>query len=256
MSSRDRIVRGYSLYEKLKEYKPSVVLAFDDNDGEIKINVPDVRQKHARVMTALEEVAWVRADLMDKKGGLLHRHMRCADDRPSVDAASELEDIGSGRSSSRLAIDLAPLVSIMLRAQEMALARNQQGIAQLLDAQNKFVDATLRRLDAQDQRYEHAMNMNHAMASDLVNLQLQLVAGDPEPVAEGQRPPTNSDRVMAMLFPQIMRAAMAPKDAPKDANPPTNGTPKDGAAPNGANGARKGPKSAPPTDGGGEQAAG
>lgn len=201
-----RIVRGYGLYEQLKEHKPAWLVAVDGDGDEVKINVPDVRQKHARVMVALREIAWVRCDLFDKKGGLLYRHQRNSDDRDAP--AGELEDMPP----TRAAAELSGLVNIMLRAQETVLIRHQQAMQQVLDAQMRLVDAAMKRLELQEVQYEHAMKLNHALSGDLVNAQLaqlQLGGGGGEDDGAPQ-----SDRAIAAILPAMMRAAFA-KDAPQ-----------------------------------------
>jgi hypothetical protein len=219
MGTNPRIVRGFDLHEKLKEYKPAIVHAYDDNDEKVTINVPDVRQRHARVLVALKEVAWIRCDLLDKKGGLLHRHNRCADDLDQP--AGELEEI---RSSSRTNAEMQGMLSIMLRAQEVALIRHQQGIQQILDANNRLLDSTLKRLEMQEAQLQQAMQMNHALSGDLVNAQLQqlqLISG-PEVDDDGnQKPQTNSDRALQAFLPAFLRSAMEP--GTKKPAQPTNG---------------------------------
>lgn len=214
-----RVVRGYGLHEQLKEHKPAQLIAVDAEGEEVKINVPDVRQKHARVMTALQEIAWVRCDLLDKKGGLLVRHLRSADDR---EPPGDLEDFHG--IPNREAAALAPILGLMLRAQETVLIRHQQAMQQVLDAQMRLVDSSMKRLDLQETQLQHAMTMNHALSSDLVNAQLaqlQLGAG---PVDDDgtQRPPSNSDRALATFLPAFLKSAMS-SDKPA--------RPKNGAAP-------------------------
>ena len=78
----------------------------------------------------------------------------------------------------------------------------------------------MRRLDLQDKQYEHAMQLNHSLSSDLVSAQLQqlqLVEG-PAPVdGEGEpQPVSHSDRALAAFLPAFLRAAMAGQGAPKN----------------------------------------
>lgn len=228
-----RIVRGFGLHEVLKEHKPSVVVAYDQDDEPIKINVPDIRQKHSRVMLALKDIAWTRCDLLDKKGGLLVRHLRNADDR---EPPGEVEELGT---TTREAAALSGLLSIMLRAQETVLIRHQQAMQQVLDAQNRLMDATIKRLDLQETQLHQAMQMNHALSGDLVNAQLaqlQLAGPVVEDEEGNQRQATMSDRALATFLPAFMRAAMEPKDAKK---------PK---AVNGANGVSAAKDAAPAGD--------
>jgi hypothetical protein len=198
-----RVVRGFDLYEKLKEFKPAQLVAYDQDDEQIKVNVPEVRQRHARVMAALQDVPWVRVDLLDKKGGLLHRHLRCADDRNGDSAAGELEDMGGRVGGSRGTAELAGLVSIMLRAQEAVLIRHQQATQQVLDSQMKLMDAAMRRLELQETQLAQSMNLNHALSGDLVNAQLALV----QPREDEPAKSSLSDQAMQTLLPMFLRAA-------------------------------------------------
>lgn len=224
-NNNQRIVRGFGLHEKLKEHKPTTLIAYDQDDEQVKVNVPDVRNRHARALQALTDIPWVRVDLLDKKGGLLHRHLRCADDR---EPAGELEEIGRGV-SSQLAGNLAQLVQVMLRAQEMVLIRHQQATQQILDAQNKILDTAVKRLEIQEVQYEHAMRLNHALSGDLVNAQLaQLQLAPPEHVDDegNARPASMSDKALAAFLPAFMRAAMGQQpDKPTPTGKPgkTNG---------------------------------
>jgi len=195
-----RVVRGFDLYEKLREFKPAQLVAYDQDDEQIKVNVPEVRQRHARVMAALQDVPWVRVDLLDKKGGLLHRHLRCADDRDGNSPAGELEDLGRGSRSSQ---DVAGLVAIMLRAQEAVLIRHQQATQQVLDSQMRLMDAAMRRLELQETQLAQSMNLNHALSSDLVNAQLALV----QPREDEPAKASLSDQAMSTLLPMFLRAA-------------------------------------------------
>ena len=213
---QQRIVRGFGLYEKLREHKPTKLIAFtEDEDERIEVNVPDVRQGKARAMAALAEVPWIRVDLLDKKGGLLHRHNRCADDRDAP--AGELEEL---RSHTARTAELAGLLSIVVKAQDTAVIRHQQGMDQLLQRQNELLGTIMKQLEFQASAHREAMQMNHALSADLVNgqlQQLQLVAPAAETDDEGNpRPQTNSDRAVAAFLPAFMRAVMG---GPPDRKP-------------------------------------
>lgn len=227
-SGQQRIVRGYGLYEHLKEHKPSTLIAVDGDGGEVKINVPDVRNRHARVMTALRELAWVRVDLLDKKGGLLYRHQRNADDRDTP--AGELEDLPP----TRAAAELAGLVQIMLRAQETVLVHHQRATAEAQAAMMRVVESSLRRLELQEAQIEHAMRLNWQLSQDLVNAQLaqlQLPAGSS--VDEDGNPKPRSDAAVDALIPHIVRGMMQPQkqQTPQVKPAASSSTKKNGVSP-------------------------
>lgn len=213
----NRVVRGYGLYEHLKEQKPAVVMAYDGDGAETKINVSDVRNKHSRVMIALREIAWVRCDLLDKKGGLLYRHQRNADDRDMP--AGEIEDLPPTRAMA----EVAGLVNIMLRAQEMVLARHQQTTAGKDEALMRIVESAMSRLELQERQLEHAMRLNHQLSADLVNAQLAQLQLAAAPMVDGDgNPRPRSDRALDALMPGILKAAFQ--------KPEAKPTPKNGAA--------------------------
>ena len=126
MSNQPRIVRGYGLIEHLREHKDrtSYLLAYDGDGAETRINVPDVRNRHARVLVTLRELAWVRVDLYDKKGGLVYRHQRNQDDRDAP--AGEMEDLAP---TTRAASELQGYLKLMLNAQDVALSRQERSMS-------------------------------------------------------------------------------------------------------------------------------
>jgi hypothetical protein len=209
-NGQQRIVRGYGLHEQLKEHKPSQLVAVDADGGEVKIAVPDVRNKHARVMTALREVAWVRCDLLDKKGQLLYRHHRNADDRDAP--ATELEELPP----TRAAAEMAGLLSLMLRAQETVLVQHQRATAESQQAMLRVVESALRRLELQESQIEHAMRLNFQLSNDLVNAtlaQLQLPAASSTDAEGNPRP--QSDKAIEALMPHILRGMLQPTPKPQ-----------------------------------------
>lgn len=203
------------LVTKLKQYRPAKVIAYDQDDEAVTINVPDVRKKFERVLKALDDVAWVRLDLQDKKGGHLARHIRQAEDtEPTM-----MEDLARG-ASNQLAVQLAPLVQIMLRAQEVAIVRNQSGQQQLLDASLRMLEVATRKLDLQEKKLEAAIGAVHQLTADL--LQLQAAGAVAAQHDEGDKRPM-SDRVVEQLLPGLIRSAMSGGDEP------TSGGAKNGA---------------------------
>ena len=241
-TSSQRIVRGFGIYEVMKEHRPAKLVAFDADGDPVTINVPEIRQRHARVLEALKGIAWTRVDLFDKKGGLLCRHQRNADDRDAV--ATDLEELGPGP-TTRVA-ELAGLVSIMLRAQEAVLNSTQRQMQGVFEAQNRIMDAMLRRFDLQERQHQEAMELNHQLSADLVAAQLGRLSAPQAVDAEGN-PRPESDRAISALMPQIMRALFVrekgsektktePTDTDKAKKKHANGSTSNGA--NGANGAK------------------
>lgn len=223
--SSARIVSGYGLHERLKEAgandpKPSWLVAYDGDGGDVKISITEARNKWARVMLALREVAWQRVDVFDKKGGLVFRHQRNADDRDMP--AGELEELPPTRAMA----EMSGMMNIMLRGQEMVLSRHHQTVAAKDEALMKLVELTLKRFETQEERLEQSMQLNHQLSADLVNAQLaqlQLVA-PPSQDADGNERP-HSDRAVDAMMPGILRHVFmgGNKQQPPQQQPPKNG---------------------------------
>lgn len=208
-----------AILDMLRKFKPAVVVAYDQDDEAIKINVPDVRKKHERVLNALEDIQWVRVDMLDKKGGHLHRHMRTVDDTQPT----ELDDLVRG-AHGQVAVQLAPLVQIMLRAQEVAIVRTQAGQAQLLDAALRMVDMVTRRVEVTQAQLDAALGRVHELHGELLQLDAAAMVAAAAPSDDG-RPA--SDKVLEGLMPAFAQAALGLPSAPAAAA--ANGAAKNGA---------------------------
>jgi hypothetical protein len=231
----ERIVRGYGIHDRLKDAggkdgdRPAWLIAVDGDGEEVKITVTEARNKWARVMLALRELAWVRCDVFNKKGGLVFRHQRNADDRDAP--AGDLEELPPTRAMA----EMAGMMNIMLRGQEMVLSRHQQTVAGKDDALMKLVELTLKRFETQEERLEQSMQLNHQLSADLVQAQLaqlQLVA-PPSTDSDGNERP-HSDRAIDAMVPSILRHVFTQGN--NNSKPPQQPgkTPKNGHAKNGA----------------------
>lgn len=216
-----RIVRGYGLIEELKTHKPAKVVAWGE-DGEIiaRINVPDVHNRHARVIAALDGIDWIACDLLDKKDGLLFRHKRNADDRAP---AGHLEELPSTRNVA----ELQGYVAIFLRAVDGVLSRYERGLQNVLDVQRSLVEHATRRLEASEARLAREMSLNHQLSGELLAAQIgaQLQLGEGE---DGEQ--TQAGTALGNLVPLIIKAAMQQpaQHAEKEKGAPTKGAPKNG----------------------------
>jgi len=240
MSSK-RIVKRNSLHEQLVEHCPAKVIVMQPEGEPVIINVPDSRKRHAHVLTALQGVPWTRADLLDRRGGLLCRHERTADDRDIGDT-DDLPIVQTGR-VSELGGLIAVILPALLRAQETVLTATQRQFQGLFEAQAKMTETVLKRFDLQERQLQNAMALNHRLSSDLVAVQLGQLQVSAE--ADGEAQP-ESDRALSALFPAMLRALMTKEAAPvkevadkdkvkkKQANGVNNGTKPE---PNGTNGA-------------------
>lgn len=244
----ERIVRGYGLHERLKEAgsnepKPSWLVAFDGDGGEVKISITEARNKWARVMLALREVAWQRVDVFDKKGGLVFRHQRNQDDRDAP--AGELEDLPPTRAMSELAGLMNVVGNYMkqygrdlLQGQEMVLQRHHETVKDKDASLMKLVELTLKRFETQEEQLQQQMHLNHTLSADLVNAQLAQLQLPPSPpqVDDEGNPRPHSDRAVDAIIPHVIQQWMKNQQQQQQrpsgkTDTPKNGTPKNGASP-------------------------
>lgn len=187
---------------KLKQHRPAVVVAYDRDDEPTKINVPDVRKKFERVMTTLEDLAWVKLDMLDKKGGLLCRHVRQLDETETLVLPPGAVVDGNDLTK------FAGLAHVLVRSQDAAVER--------VLAATRQTDA----LQAELRQTRADVNALGELVQQLVNELVALRQPDPS----DDRP--HSDRVIDSLLPAVVRAALA-GDAPtsddeKDREPPNS----------------------------------
>lgn len=204
-----------------------------DADKALEVAVPNVRQKWQRVQEVLDEVPWTMVEALDKKKAVLLVHNRgAADERP----AGDLEELGAASGEAgKVSALLAVSVHWVLRAQDVALTRQQESASSLLDAQNRLLESTMRRYEQMDRQYNEMMRLNHAMhgqrfaeVENMVRTAREAMAGE-----DG----AESDKLIQGLLPSMIRAVMdkpTPTDKDKDklngqAKP--NGVPPKKAAP-------------------------
>lgn len=245
-SGPKKITGRYTLVESLKFHKPAIVVAFDQEGEELaRVNVPDVRNKHARVIESLEGIDWAKCQLLDKRGGHLGVHHRTSDDR---DPATELETL----MPSKFTAETSAMVNIMLRAQDTVLARHERAMQPLLDAHVKILETAMKRLDLLEQQYEHAMTLNHQLSQDLVGAQLALadstsapdVGEDGEPRSRSQQAADDAARV---FIPQIARAIFSGGGNGKAKPEQVATAPKNGVSPKKPKHPAQPPPTEPPT---------
>lgn len=219
---------GSTLFDALRSVRPRMVLAVDAEGKEYKINIPDSvgRNRHQHVMAALDGIDWSHVDLLDGKGGLLGRHVRSVAD---AEPAGELEPLARSRELSQM----SGMLTIMLRAQEVALARQQQGTKELLEAALKMMDSATRRLEAAEARLTSEIDTNYQLSHELLVKQLE--ASMATAVDGGDDGETMASAALREILPQAMQhllrgKAAAAGDGDKREKKPTNGATKNGAA--------------------------
>jgi CRP-like cAMP-binding protein len=223
---------GNTLWDTLKAIRPKSVIAVDSEGKEHKINIPDNigRNRHQHVMQALDGIDWEHVDLLDGKSGLLKRHIRTVDDR---EPAGELEDIVRTRELSAM----HGLLALMLKAQDTALARQQQGNRELLDAAIKMMDSATRRLEAAESRLTNEIDTNYQLSHELLKQQL---TGALTSAAEGDGGETMAGEALKEVLPAMIQQIF--RGSARDEKKPTKDAPtKNGHAKATASSARQSP---------------
>jgi len=115
-------------------------------DGETKnLAVPQVRRKWAHLRKVLDNLApWARLEAIDRKGNI------CAVvDNPRADDSETLDLYAP----SKQAGDVAQLVQIMLKAQDVALSRQGSMLKSVLDNNAQILSMVSQRLGMLEKNY-------------------------------------------------------------------------------------------------------
>jgi alkylhydroperoxidase/carboxymuconolactone decarboxylase family protein YurZ len=199
-----------------------------DEDKPMEVAIPDVRKKWSRVKEVLDDIAWTKVELLDKKGALIMVHARTAlDEKP----AGDMEDlIGSNAAgdASKIAALMQVAVTMVLRAQDGALGRQAEMMETVLSANMRLVDSTMRRFEQMDNQYQEMIRLNHAMhgkrfaeVEEMIRAAKEAMAGSDE---------ESSGAIITALVPAMVKAITDKSDdKPKDSKP--NGVPTKKAAP-------------------------
>lgn len=192
------------LVSKLREHKPDYLMVHvDDADEPQRVNVPNVRNRAQRVLRTLGEITWTIVEFFDRKGGLLAKHIRGAEDEAPPGDVEHL-------APSREVATSHAMLGVMLRAQESVLVRFTAMLEPLLNQVYRCHELVARRLDLTEKQYEHALKVNTSMADDLIRAQAQLVAAH---VGAGGDEEGQAGGMITSMLPAFMRAALAPDDA-------------------------------------------
>jgi len=192
-----------SLLAALKVHKPAVIVAFegDDDDKGQRISVPNVRNRWQRVQRTLNELAWSHVDLLDGQGGLKKRHERSP---AEGGAATELEELPMNGAPAR---DVA-LLSMMLRAQEVALDRHVRHTEALLSSSIQLINLVSTKLGVTVDQYQDALWTVHSLNGKLMASQREQAAAPPTAGELEAAPPSRAERTIERLLPALVDAAL------------------------------------------------
>ncbi len=124
--------------EKLKHWQPKSLLVYCA-DGDVKpVTIPERRRKWAAVQSVLVGLHWVKLEAKGKDGGILGI-VRNGDD---AGTGVGLEDLSAKGKQGEVAFYL----TLMLKAQDVALKRDESRLKTLVDQQTRLVDIVVKRL--------------------------------------------------------------------------------------------------------------
>jgi len=127
----------------LKRCKPVALRALLADNTSRELAPPGGKRKNwKRMVETLDRMPWVQAELLDTTG-------RVVDVVDNDEPAGELEDLAGVAQTGQV----ANLLNLMLRAQDMALKRNAEQNSQLATTVLKLADVLMRRLDSLERGY-------------------------------------------------------------------------------------------------------
>lgn len=163
------VLKRYPAVTSIRAY------AGDDDEGR-EIAVPTRRRKWAQVIAAIESAPWSRLELLDAKG----RIVAAVDNETDADIAPAPALAGPQVSGSFL--EAERIVSLVLRAQDMALKARDAEHTALLRAQGDVV----REMVAGMRELAGLHREQLAAAHELADTRVETVAAQVEAAARGE----------------------------------------------------------------------
>lgn len=132
------------IHQELRRHRPrAVIVTLDDGGDEVKTFKPSGSERGmwSRLLESLPS-EWTRIEMQDKEGNTLW--MQDAPREPGA-AAGALQ---LGKAAGSNVDQVTALVNVMLRAQDVALSRQQDAISRLIAGYEKIVEVSTSRLTA------------------------------------------------------------------------------------------------------------
>lgn len=209
--------------EQLRRYftkhQPAKVRFYVDGDDEGQViacmSGKKTRKWH-RVMSILDDVAWVKLELLDRNGNLIAPPVVRED--VSLVGATDVDTSAAAGAGAQLGA-LAGLMQLMLKGQEIALAEHRRGTEVALNAALTVLQTVTNRLEGM----EKAADKLFKLAVDTARAQAMLgAAGDGD--GEGGE---SGEMLMRLL--SVMEAREAAKAQAQQKGPGGNPGPANGA---------------------------
>jgi hypothetical protein len=133
--------------ERIRIAKPAMLDV--EVSGETKrLAVPAHRNKWTRLRATIDNLGpWTRIECLDKAKSVIA--VIDNDERP----AGELEDLDDGGSDDGVTLREKELLQLMLKSQDVALARHEKLLSTLLDSHVKLLDLVSKRLTSLEGAY-------------------------------------------------------------------------------------------------------
>ena len=219
------IGRTLALIEKVKRWKPEmlVVTTLDGNTHRVKM--PDVRRKYISLGDTLKGLAWYKVEAYDAKSLLVgtvtedpevtHQLLRGASP-----AAATSPGVCQEEEEEFLVDDDGPfserderLLRLLLDAQNAAVGNQSAQMQMLLETTLKLLQTMTRRLESLEDSYEKTFSLAHEAS--------QVVTAAADGASEDN---PQSAALMQQLMPLIMMQLQSPTPPTAKGTPP-NGTP-------------------------------
>lgn len=167
------------------------------------IAVPNVRQKWKRLRALLRNLGddWLRIEGFDAKGALL-----VVIDNPDASPLEDISDFGPDTTAGKL----DPLLSLMLKAQDVALSRSERMTKNLLDSHAKLLELVSRRLVASERALAEQLQRNTEYAEMVQEL---IIAASREGDGDSEL-----DGLIVKLLPRMLAGRKGGEAKPKEPN--------------------------------------
>ena len=172
-----------ALSARLRKFRPSRLVAVSGTGEKRNIAVPTGRRrKWDFAVRALEHLDWLTLELLDDQGGL----MDVIDNRAGADEGELVEVTPDAK--------LAGQLELLLRAQDVALARQERAMGQLLAGYTTLVQTFAERLSSMERGYASVLELAQRAAQ-----------------AQADAQPDMGDEIVRQFMPGIAAKVMGGK---------------------------------------------
>ena len=158
-----------ALFARLRKCKPRKLRVRCADGEEREVEVPAHRNRWKALEGILRELEWVRVEAQNSKGSVLDI-IENADYEPAdeIDQPFNIVDDGGNRVAD-VAVIAAQLVTVMLRAQDVALKRRTDDTRLCIDAQRQTIDLLVTRLTNLERFYGENASKVHELTRALAD---------------------------------------------------------------------------------------